>query len=82
MKGKNLVNKEFLLEWNTREKKNILSMPLKEINKNNGKETFSDNTGKVINRLNIKQDLHQDMKRRVISLPDKNYMISMMIFIE
>ena len=47
-----------------------------------GKETFFDNTGNVINRLNIKQDLHQDLKRRVISLPDKNYMISMMIFIE
>ena len=82
IKGKNLVNKEFLLEWNTREKKNILSMPLKEINKNNGKETFSDNKGNVINRLNIKEDLHQDMKWRVISRPDENYMISMMISIE
>ena len=47
-----------------------------------GKETFSDNSGKVINRLNIEQDLHQDMKRRVISLPDKKYMISMMISIK
>ena len=54
----------------------------KKLTKTMDKETFSDNTGKVINRLNIKQDLHQDMKRRVISLPDKNYMISMMICIE
>ena len=41
-----------------------------------GKETFYDNTGKVINRLNIKEDLHQDMKRRVISLPNKKYMLN------
>ena len=54
----------------------------KKLTKTSGKETFSDNAGKVINRLNIKQDLHQDLKRRVISLPDENYMISMMICIE
>ena len=54
----------------------------KKLTKTMGKETFFDNTGKVINRLNIKQDLHQDMKRRVISLPYKKYMIPMMIFIE
>ena len=54
----------------------------KKLTKTTGKETFSDNTCNVINRLNIKQDLHQDMKRRVISLPNENYMISMMICIE